>query len=158
MKETPLEQDPSVYLPSVEVETPEERALTKQIGTVEPRHVAAVAVRVHQQADWQARRDGWERFFKRAGAALAGLALANIGVVIKSWLMTHDAAIEAAAESRAAKAAEIEYRKGVKEQLDRIDRDIRDIQRALRRIGAAPPLGDISVGQIGGPSWSDSSF
>lgn len=163
MKQTPLQQDPAIYLREQPSPTSPCHVLVEMVGSHDgapaPMHmIAKLAVRLHQVVDWMTRWDGRERFARRAAAALAALALANIGVVVKSWLNAHDARIVAEAESRAAEKAEIEYRKGVKEQLDRIDRDIRDIQRALRRIGAVPLQGDISIGQTGGPSWFDSSY
>lgn len=151
MNQTPLEQDPAVYLHEPATLTPAERALAEQIDPLQPRHVAAVAVRVHQQADREARRDGWERFFKRAGAGLAGLALANIGVVIAWWLKAHDAAIEAAAEARAAAAAEIEYRRGVEEQMKRMEQDIRELRRELRRFVDKDPHPGFGVVAVGAP-------
>lgn len=163
MNQTPLEQDPAIYLREQPSPTARCHILVEQVGSHDGDHVpmhmlAKVAVRLHQVVSWMTQWEGRERFVRRAGGALAGLALANIAAVLAYWLHAHDAHIVAEAEARAAAAAEIEYRKGVKEQLDRIDRDIRDIQRALRRIGAVPPLGDISIGQTGGPSWSESAY
>lgn len=105
--------------------------------------LAKVAVRLHQVVDWMARWDGREKFARRAGAALAALALANIGVVVKSWLNAHDARIIADTEVRAAKEAEILYRRGVNDRIEYLEKLVLELRQ---HAGLNKPITDGRVG------------
>lgn len=156
MNQTPLEQDPAVYLRQQPSPISPCHLLVEQLeshdGDHTPMHMLAkVAVRLHSFAAWAARWDARERLARRAAGALAGLAIANIGVVIAWWLHAHDARIVAEAEARASAQVEIEYRRGVKEQMERMEQDIRDLRRDLRRMSGAKPGPDGGVVAIGAP-------
>lgn len=156
MNSTPLEQDPAIYLRQQPTPTSPCHLLVEQLdrhdGAPVPMHMLAkVAVRLHQAVDWMARWDGREKFARRAAAALTALALANIGAVVTSWLHAHDARIVAEAETRAAEKAEVEYRKSVSDRLDRLEQDIRELRREIRRIGGADPHPGVGVVAVGAP-------
>lgn len=148
MNENPIQQDPAIYLREHPAPTSPCHILVEQVGSHDGDHVpmhmlAKVAVRLHQVVGWMARWDGREKFARRAAAALAALALANIGVVVKSWLNAHDAHIIAETEARAAEKAEIEFRKGVSDRFDRMEQDIRELRK---HAGLDKP---ISFGRVG---------
>lgn len=156
MTHTPLEQDPAVYLRQRPDPTSPCHILVEQVGSHDGDHapmhmLAKVAVRLHQVVDWMSRWDGREKFARRAAAALAALALANIGAVLTSWLHAHDARIVAEAEARAAAAAEIEYRKGVNDRLERLEQDIRELRRDFRRFVDKEPHPGVGVVAVGSP-------
>lgn len=152
MNQTPLEQDPAIYLRHQATSTSPCHLLVEQVGSRDDDHVpmhmlAKIAVRLHQVVDWMARWDGREKFARRAGAALAALALANIGAVATSWIHAHDARIEAAAEARAADQAFREYRDSIRRELERMDKDISDLRRALWRLGGSDAKDGVTIVQ-----------
>ncbi len=124
--------------------TPEEHLLAQQVGRHDgdsvPFHmVAKIALRLHRYASHAA---GFEWFWRRARRhARAALAALAANVVVIAGFVLHRVAVQAAAEEHAAaqERAEEVYRDGVGKQLDRLDRDLRELRAVLQRLGIAPP-------------------
>lgn len=150
MNEHPLQQDPAIYLREQPSPTSPCHLLVEQLESFDGDHVpmhmlAKVAVRLHQAVDWMARWDGREKFARRAAAALIALTVANIGTVVTSWLHAHDDRIVAEADARAFEKSEADYRRSVELRFERLEQDIRDLRRELRKMSGSDRPDGMSI-------------
>lgn len=137
--------------------TPREVLLSEQVGLHADEPVpfwmfAKVALRQDEHSRWIGQADGfWRRVRRHARAGLATLAV-NLAVI--GGFVYHRIAASAAADERALQEERHfnEYRDSIRRELERLEQDIRDLRRDLRRIGGADPHDSISIVQLG-PPW-----
>lgn len=135
----------SVYLTQSEP-SPRATILIKQVGQHAGREVpwwmfAELAVRLDDARAWITERSGLERKVRRYALA-AILALAGNLVLLAGGVATHLKAQGAAEEREAQRDRSfLEYRDSVRRDMDRMEQDIRDLRRDLRRLSGADKLG-----------------
>lgn len=138
------DDDPAVYLN--QPPTPREHVLGQLVDLHDGAHVpfrmlAALAVRLHDATQWIATRVRIEGAIKRT--ARAGLLTLLANVVLVGGVAVHSLKESGAAEEREAQRARefLEYRDSERREHDRLEQDIRDLRRDLRRMSGADKLG-----------------